>query len=204
MGSEGGDSYESPAHEETVRPFYMDRTEVTNEQYAEFVKATNHVVPLDWKEGSYPEGAAKLPVVQVSWQDANDYALWVGKRLPTEAEWEFAARTQDGRRYPWGSDWDGTKANTSESALNQPIAVGSYPNAANPYGLLDMAGNVWEWTADEVMSYQDASVALAPGKVIRGGAFYRKKDRATTTFRGFAPPGKPSVGIGFRCVKDAK
>ena len=202
MGSEDADTYESPVHEVTVAPFFMDRTEVSNEQYAAFLKATNHAAPPDWKDNQYPPNAGQMPVVNVSWQDANDYAAWAGKRLPTEAEWEFAARTTDRRRYPWGMKWDTAKANTNETGLNRPAEVGYYADAANPFGLLNMAGNVWEWTASEVKSYKDASIVLAPGKVIRGGAFYTPKERATTTYRGFAPPDKKAPGIGFRCVKD--
>ncbi|MBS1810375.1 MAG: SUMF1/EgtB/PvdO family nonheme iron enzyme [Acidobacteria bacterium] len=202
MGAQDGDLFEAPAHEVTVAPFFMDRTEVTNEQYAAFIKATNHAAPPDWKNNTFPEGAAKFPVVQVSWQDANDYAAWAGKRLPIEAEWEFAARANDGRRYPWGAEWDVNHANTIESQLNHPVAVGSYANVAHPFGLLDLAGNVWEWMAGDVVSYKDPNITLAPGKVIRGGAFYAPKERATTTFRGFAPPDKKAAGIGFRCVKN--
>jgi gamma-glutamyl hercynylcysteine S-oxide synthase len=203
MGVDEGDAYESPAHEVKIAPFFMDRTEVSNAQYDEFLKATNHAAPPDWKSGKYPVGTADFPVVNVSWQDANDYAAWAGKRLPTEAEWEYAARAKDGRPYPWGSNWDTTKANTSESNLNHPVEVNSYGNAANPFGLLNLSGNVWEWTAGEVVSYKDSNITLAPGKVIRGGAFYAPKERATTTFRGFAPPDKQAAGIGFRCVKNA-
>ncbi len=202
MGSDNADTYETPAHEVTVAPFFMDRTEVSNEQYAAFLKTTNHPAPPDWKGGQYPSDAGQMPVVNVSWQDANDYAAWAGKRLPTEAEWEFAARTTDGRRYPWGSNWDAAKANTSEANVNRPVEVNNYADAVNPFGLLNVAGNVWEWTASEVKSYKDASISLAPGKVIRGGAFYAPKERATTTYRGFAPPDKQAVGIGFRCVKN--
>ena len=180
----------------------MDQTEVTREQYAAFAKATNHPLPPDWKSGKYEAGTDRFPVVNVSWQDANDYAAWAGKRLPTEAEWEFAARAQDGRRYPWGSNWDATKANTIETNVNHPVEVGSHANTAHPFGLMDLAGNVWEWTAGDVTSYKDAGITLAPGKVIRGGAFYAPKERATTTYRGFAPPDKQAPGIGFRCVKD--
>jgi formylglycine-generating enzyme required for sulfatase activity len=204
MGSDNADSYESPAHEVTVAPFFMDRTEVSNEQYAAFLKATNHLAPPDWKGGQYLTGADQMPVVNVSWQEANDYAAWAGKRLPTEAEWEFAARTTDGRLYPWGSNWDANKANTNETKRNRPVEVNSHADAANPFGLLNMGGNVWEWTASEVTSYKDANIVLAPGKIIRGGAFYTPRDRATTTFRGFAPPDKQAPGIGFRCVKEVK
>ncbi len=203
MGLDDGDAYEAPAHEVTIAPFFMDRAEVSNAQYAEFLKATNHAAPSDWKGGKYPPDTANFPVVNVSWQDANDYATWAGKRLPTEAEWEFAARAKDGRTYPWGPNWDATKANTSESTLNHPVEVSSYADAANPLGLLNLTGNVWEWTAGEVTSYKDSRITLAPGKVIRGGAFYAPKERATTTFRGFAPPDKQATGIGFRCVKNA-
>lgn len=202
MGRDDGDLYESPLHEVTVAPFFMDRTEVTNAQYAEFVKATHHPAPPHWKDGKYPTGADKLPVVNVSWQDANAYATWAGKRLPTEAEWEYAARAQDARRYPWGSQWDATKANTSESNLNRPVEADSYADAANPFGLLQLSGNVWEWVNGEVVSYKDAKITLAPGKVIRGGAYYMPKERATTTYRGFAPADKVSERIGFRCVRD--
>ena len=202
MGREDGDAYEAPVHEITIAPFFIDRTEVTNAQYAEFLKATNHRSPPDWKSRQYAVSTEKFPVVKVSWQDANEYAAWAGKRLPTEAEWEYAARAKEGRTYPWGSNWDVTKANTSESNLNHPVEVGSYANAANPLGLLDMAGNVWEWTAGEVTSYKDSGITLAPGKVIRGGAFYTPKERATTTYRGFAPADKKAPGIGFRCVKN--
>ena len=202
MGSEEADTYESPVHEVTVAPFFMDRTEVSNEQYAEFLKVTHHAAPSDWKDNQYPSGTGQMPIVNVSWQDANDYAAWAGKRLPTEPEWEFAARTTDARRYPWGMKWDAAKANTNETGLNRPVEVNYYADAANPFGLLNMAGNVWEWTASEVQSYKDASILLAPGRIIRGGAFYTPKERATTSYRGFAQPDKQATGIGFRCVKD--
>lgn len=204
MGAAESDSYATPAHEVTVAPFFMDRTEVTNEQYAAFVNATNHPAPPDWPDGAYRADTAQLPVVQVSWEEAKAYAAWAGKRLPTEAEWEYAARSNDGRLYPWGAQWDASLANTSESNLNHPVAVGSYAQGATPLGLLDLAGNVWEWTASDVVSYKDANLTLAPGKVIRGGAFYAPKERASTIYRGFAPPDKRATGIGFRCVQEVK
>ena len=204
MGVENGDSYESPAHEVKVAPFFMDRTEVTNEQYEAFVKAVSHPAPADWQGGKYAKGAGKMPVVNVSWQDANEYAKWAEKRLPTEAEWEFAARSTDGRRYPWGAEWNDALANTSESKLNHPVEAGSNINSVSPFGVFDLTGNVWEWTANDVISYSDPNITLAPGKVIRGGAFYAPKERATTTYRGFAPPDTGKPGIGFRCVVDVK
>lgn len=204
MGADEGDSYAAPAHEVTVAPFFMDHTEVTNEQYAAFLQATKHPAPPDWQGGTYATGTAQWPIVQVSWEDAKAYAAWAGKRLPTEAEWEFAARSLDGRLYPWGVQWDASLANTGESNLNHPVAVGSYRQGANPLGIFDLAGNVWEWTDSDVVSYKDAKVTLAPGKVIRGGAFYAPKERASTVYRGFAPPDKRATGIGFRCVQDVK
>ncbi|MBC7910300.1 MAG: SUMF1/EgtB/PvdO family nonheme iron enzyme [Pyrinomonadaceae bacterium] len=105
MGRDGDETgYESPAHRVTVKPFYIDTYEVTNEEYAKFIKATNRRAPPGWTNNSYPNGAARKPVTGVTWDDANAYAKWAGKRLPTEEEWEFAARGTDGRRYPWGNE----------------------------------------------------------------------------------------------------
>ena len=204
MGDDHDSSTEltSPAHKVTVQSFYMDRTEVTNSAYAAFVKAAKYPAPAEWKVGIFPKGANNFPVVNVSWDDANAYAKWAGKRLPTEAEWEFAARSNDGRLYPWGMNWLDNASNTKENSKNQLIEVGTYAIGVSPFGVQDMAGNVWEWTLSDVMSYRDPNVVIASGKVIRGGAFSLTNDHAKTTYRGYNQPEAKTEALGFRTVKD--
>src|SRR5688572_1012757 len=115
MGRDDGDEYERPAHLVTVKPFFIDLNEVTNEDYEKFVKEKGYQPPASWKTGTYPEGAGRLPVTGVNWEDANAYAAWAGKRLPTEEEWEFAARGADGRTYPWGNEWQPGQANADKA-----------------------------------------------------------------------------------------
>jgi len=114
-----------PAHPVTVKTFYLDPKEVTNEQYASFIRATGYNPPPSWVNGMYPPRESQLPVTGVSWHDASAYAKWAGKRLPTEAEWEYAARGTDGRIYPWGNDWSPQRANSGEEQSHKPVAVGS-------------------------------------------------------------------------------
>jgi serine/threonine-protein kinase len=208
MGRNGGDKFEAPVFSVTLAPFFIDRTEVTNEDYQKFIKATIRPAPANWpanwKDGNLPAGEAKLPVVNVTWEDASAYARWAGKRLPTEAEWEFAARGADGRIYPWGNDWNNNLANAGRGAQGRPVQVGSYLTGGSPFGALDMCGNVWEWTAGDLFSYADKSKALAPGKVIRGGAYDVPRGRATTTYRGVVPPDRTYDKTGFRCARDIK
>lgn len=201
MGRENGDRFERPAHSVTVAPFSIDRTEVTNQQYQKFITETGHAPPSHWQNGSYPEGEAEFPVVNVSWQDANDYAKWAGKRLPTEAEWEFAARGTEARLYPWGSKWETGRANIREGGRGRVAAVGTYRQGASQFGVLDLSGNVWEWTSDELTSYSDPAEVLAPGRVIRGGAWDVPSDRATATYRGVVQPERAYDKTGFRCAK---
>jgi formylglycine-generating enzyme required for sulfatase activity len=203
MGRADGDEYEKPAHQVTVAPFFMDRTEVTNEEYQRFVAATDHRTPPHWPDGSFPESDAKLPVVNVSWDDANTYAKWANKRLPTEAEWEFAARGTDGRIYPWGNTWNSSASNAGHNVGGRISKVGSFPNGASPFGVLDMCGNVWEWTASSLKNYAQNDQEIAPGKVIRGGAFDVPSARATATYRGVLPEDRLPDKTGFRTVRDA-
>jgi formylglycine-generating enzyme required for sulfatase activity len=145
--------------------FWIDKTEVTNESYKKFINTGgyqnekywstdgwkwvqgNHITqPLFWSDSRY--NAPQQPVVGVSWWEANAYATWAGKRLPKDNEWELAARGTDGRRWPWGNEWDETKANAYEGSAGNPLPVASFSAGASPYGALDMAGNVWEWTSD--------------------------------------------------------
>jgi formylglycine-generating enzyme required for sulfatase activity len=137
---------EKPPHRVHLDAYHVDRYEVTNALYRRFMDATGRQAPSYWNDSKW--NGASQPVVGVSWHDAEAYCRWAGKRLPTEAEWEKAARGTDGRKYPWGDQWDSSKANSFESKLGKTVAVGSYPGGASPYGAHDMAGNVWEWVAD--------------------------------------------------------
>jgi len=167
MGSEEGDPDELPVHRVTVSGFWMQEHEVTNEEYARFDA-----------EHEFPSGEAKHPVVRVTWQEAMDYAESVGGSLPTEAQWEFAARGQEGRKYPWG-DGEPTceRARYTNCGQRTTIPVMSLPDGATPEGIHDLAGNVWEWVADWYGDY-DAAEATDPrgpasrtSRVLRGGSF---------------------------------
>ena len=202
MGREGGDEFERPIHQVTVASFLLDRTEVTNLQYREYVVATGSLAPPHWLNGTYRAGEEQFPVVNITWEEAREYAKWTGKRLPTEVEWEYAARGKDRRLYPWGDEWESDRANTERGAAGLPMAVGSFPNGASPFGLLDMCGNVWEWTLDDLTSYDNPTASLGMGKVIRGGAYDVPRTRATTTYRGVVPPANRYEKTGFRCAGD--
>ncbi len=207
QGREGGDEFESPAHAVTVKPFFIDRNEVTNEEYQRFVSA-GHRAPLHWGDGKLPEGQAKFPVVNVSWDDAYGYAQWANKRLPTEAEWEFAARGTDERIYPWGSGWKEDYANVGRNKDAGLMEVGRFAAGASPFGALDMCGNVWEWTSSDYEDYPGrktpSSLAGAGLKVIRGGAYDVPPKRATATYRGAIPPDRIPDKTGFRCARDVQ
>jgi serine/threonine-protein kinase len=203
MGRTGGDDAEAPPHKVTVKPFFIDRTEVTNEEYQRFVIATRRPAPSDWSDGAIPAGADRLPVVNVSWDDATAYAQWANKRLPTEAEWEFAAKGPDGRLYPWGDEWNRAFANVGNGETGRIVEVGGYLSGKSPFGALDMCGNVWEWTASRLIRYS-ATTEVAPGRVVRGGAFNANERTATTTYRGVLQPDRAYPRTGFRCALDAK
>ncbi|HKX32386.1 MAG TPA: SUMF1/EgtB/PvdO family nonheme iron enzyme [Blastocatellia bacterium] len=215
----GGDENERPAHGVAVSPFFIDRTEVTNEQYRKFLEATGYPQPPSWSANRYPEGQDKYPVVDVTWEDAKVYAAWMGKRLPTEEEWEFAARGPEGRIYPWGNEWVPNIANvaTSESEKRQLAPVGRFSNGASPYGLLDLSGNAWEWTASDYQAYPGGKVLLPAGygnlKVIRGGSYESTPEYATATLRRGRPATRKDwpentpadySQTGFRCAQDVK
>lgn len=204
MGSDEGDPYSSPAHNVTVGPFYMDLTEVTNEAYLKFVTATGHDQPAGWENALYMEGQADFPVTGVTWYEAAEYAAWMGKRLPTETEWEFAARGFDGRTYPWGNVWDAKFANIDNiSAGIRSVGSGE----KSPFGLFDMSGNVWEWTASDARPYpggKEFPWSRLRLKIIRGGNWQSSSKAATTVFRGYyGAEGERNYGsTGFRCVKE--
>jgi serine/threonine-protein kinase len=199
---------------------YIDRTAVTNEQFARFIEAT-HYQPTDagakrflshWRSGKPARGEEKHPVVYISWFDARAYATWAGQRLPTEAEWEKAARGTDGRRYPWGrTEPKNVHANFGRNREGT-APVGSFPEGASPYGIHDLAGNVWEWCEDAFdEDFYERGPSMNPklvgvvnnkkGHVMRGGSFmYDARALRTYARIGFDPHYRFAEG-GFRCAK---
>lgn len=253
MGSpEGSDSFSDERPQRTVflSSFWIDRYEVTNAQYERFVTATGHRPPENpnptvtlWERGHPLAGSERHPVVNVSWQDAVTYCQWAGKRLPTEAEWEKAARGTDGRLYPWGDEWDLKRANSASYWAGRTIEfkdgkewkafwvtgegeriskerglkgevltlpIGSFPEGASPYGLLDMAGNASEWVQDwfEPYYYLKAPQTDPKGpagvllKVVRGGSWLKPAKSLRTADRDYGFPDDRPSGTGFRCAKD--
>jgi formylglycine-generating enzyme required for sulfatase activity len=197
---------EKPQHTVYLDAFWIDRTEVTNAQYRQCVEAGGCYEPECWDDDDY--NAPDQPVVCVKWHDAQAYAEWVGGRLPTEAEWEKAARGTDGRIYPWGNSApDCYKANYAGCAAH-PLSVGSHPDGASPYGALDMAGNVREWVADWYdKDYYSRSVFSNPNgpdfgsfRVRRGGSFLDYQRNVRCAFREGGYPINWHWIFGFRVV----
>ena len=210
-------SNEMPQHTVFLTDFYMDITEITNEQYEACVNS-GACDPPEAGTGRYSRQEyyedlrfAKYPVVWVSWFDAQDYCTWAGERLPTEAEWEKAARGEDGLIFPWGDTFDGNKANTQELGGNQLRPVGSYSDGASTYGILDQAGSVWEWVSDWYdAGYFDESPDFNPqgpssgrNRILRGGSYGNFQYYARATNRGARAPDSSTEFRGFRCVIDA-
>ena len=209
MGRNDGDDYEKPAHDVTVTPFFMDIYEVTNEDYRKFVEATGAKPPPTWKGNAIPEGGERKPITGITYNDAEAYAAWAGKRLPTEEEWEFAARGTDGRLFPWGGDkWDKDKLLANANAASKALSdVGFYKDGASPFGIYDLSGNAWEWTSTPLAAYPDGKLPEVPAKdtmVIRGGCYLSGLDGVAATYRGFyRKTGEESYRqTGFRCAKD--
>jgi len=187
----GGSSPGALPQQEVDQPaFEIDQYEVTNTQYKQFVEATGHAAPWD----SYSASTASLPVTGVSWNDAQAYCEWAGKRLPTDAEWEKAARGTDGRAYPWGNDWLPDMANTLEIGASGPSRVGSYFDGVSPYGLQDVCGNVMEW----VDSWFDEA---AQTRTVRGGAWTTDRSMSQTMTRVGKPITYTGDDVGFRCAR---
>jgi formylglycine-generating enzyme required for sulfatase activity len=224
---------EIPAHPVTVAPFYMDKYEVTNEQFQAFLQAQPEWSPeriprqfhngqylRDWQGTAYLPGRAHHPVVGVSWYAAVAYAHWADKRLPTEAEWEHAARGGlAGQQFPWGdADASPDRARYGANELEGPAAVGSYP--ANGYGLYDMAGNVWEYCLDEwgpypagpqvnhvgggSLSEGETFRAVTTRRVIRGGSWQGSPVNLRVAYRDSHPAEGAGPHVGFRCVRPAE
>lgn len=215
MGSQDGDADERPAHKVTIDSFSIDVYEVTVGEYGDFLRSGGGHLPPDWNKMNQM-AYHKRPVMGVDWADAAAYCKSVGKRLPTEAEWEKAARGTDGRLYPWGNDPPTSlHANYGKYGTNDLEAlapVGSLEKGKSPYGVYDMAGNVWEWVSDWYDSdYYKNSQQQNPGglptggfKVIRGGAWNSSARNLRSSDRYWDPPSFRSLYFpGFRCAKKA-
>jgi serine/threonine-protein kinase len=199
------DEGDKPEHEVSVRAFYIDQNEVTNEQYYRFIQATKREPPPGWIDGKYLDGKENYPVVNILWDEAAAYARWANKRLPAEEEWEYAARGADKRLYPWGDQFDSRKANSKETSLEETAPVGKFPSGASIHGVLDLAGNVAEWTASDYKPYPNTkgAQALPNNKIIRGCSFLCNKTQLVLSSRYVAPPDTRRPELGFRCAMDA-
>ena len=224
---------EKPGHKVTLNAFWMDKVTVTNGMYDLCVKAGVCGLPRDFKSASRPSYFGNpefndYPVVYVTWEDAKNYCSWAGRRLPTEAEWEYAARgSADYRTYPWGNDVPNDTLANFNYAVKDTTRVGSYPAGASPFGVLDMAGNVWQWVFDyygekyyEKSDEMNPTGPTEPGvngmrRSLRGGSWLDSVKDIRLANRGFALApnltadkssqsyqGDAKDNIGFRCVSD--
>ena len=226
MGNDNGPADERPRHRVQVAEFFIDRTKVTNAQFAGFMNAsgTQSADGQRWYDiddsdarihrrgGQWlpDQGHENDPVVEASWYGALAYCRWRGKRLPSEAEWEKAARATDGRRFPWGNEPPDKNRAHFGAGWNELKPVGSFPQGASPYGLLDMAGNGWEWVSSAYLPYpydaKDGREDLIRDATrgTRGGGHDSRLEELTTTQRGRLVSRNPSGGhhnIGFRCAR---
>jgi formylglycine-generating enzyme required for sulfatase activity len=213
MGSNFGD--EQPIHTVYLDTFEIAKYPVTNSQYACFVAVVNRKPPSHWGGTTPPEGLRTHPVVYVSWEDAAAFCAWLGEqekatiRLPTEAEWEKAARGTDGRKYPWGNNFDETLCNMGETGIGGTSPVGIFPAGESPYEVAEMAGNVWEWVHDRYdRRYYSVSPAKNPqgpatgaSRVLRGGSWYNYDNFVRSAFRSNFDPDGWNFFSGFRCVR---
>lgn len=212
MGSNSGESNEIPVRSVGVKPFYLDKYEVTNQNYKKFVDATKHPVPKNWRNGTYASAEASLPVTHVTWNDAVAFATWANKRLPSEAEWEFAARSgKNEYAYPWGAEWKDGYANVGRSSM-LPVPVGSYADDRSEAGVFDLIGNVSEWVRDDYRTYRNEPIKGCEGcKVFRGGNAIEEIKDSRAARRWSIFPDVPAQyadslfpKVGFRCARDAK
>lgn len=209
----------SPPREVYLEGYYIDKYEVSNADYEKFVTATGHKVPDHWKKNKPPENIDNHPVTNISWYDAIEYCKWKGKRLPTEAEWEKAARGADGRLYPWGNEFDFNRTNVSQSQSFETDTkeVKAYENGKSPYGVYNMTGNVWEWTLDWYKPYPGSSYTSEffgeRFKIFRGNGYsgfghfpqdkYERivREFSKVTFRFYSDPSGKFHDVGCRCAK---
>ena len=228
MGSNNGPDDEKPEHRVFVKSFFMDVLPVSNADFAKFLNTRglrNHLGESFYddddrdarihKQNSTWQadvGYASHPVNEVSWVGARDYCAWLNKRLPTEAEWEKAARGTDGRQYPWGNSKPDRNRALYGAAYNASAPVDAFPDGASPYGVLDLSGNQWEWVSSAYRPYpfsaEDGRENQTPGPVrsTRGGGHDSREDELTTTQRGRNLSRNPKAGhhnIGFRCARSS-
>jgi len=224
MGSNEGPEDERPAHQVNVSPFSIDRLPVTNAEFADYLNAVSATPASRLYDFDDPDarihrrgnawaadaGYERHPVMEVPWSGAVAYCAWRGKRLPTEAEWEKAARGTDARRYPWGSGLPDQRRAQFAAAYNESAPVDAFPAGASPYGVLDLAGNAWEWVSSAYRPYpnraDDGREDPKPGPVrgTRGGGHDSPAEEITTTQRGRTLSRNPASGhhnIGFRCAR---
>ncbi|TKB74114.1 MAG: formylglycine-generating enzyme family protein [Nitrospira sp.] len=213
MGSEHGDDDEQPIHRVFLDSFYLDTFEVTNGRFAKFVEAIQSEPPWGFADQETPVAHAEKPVRWVNWLEATGYCLWAGKRLPTEAEWEKAARGTEGRTYPWGNDLP-TAAHAVfglKEGADTVAPIGNRDLGRSAYGIHDLAGNLYEWVADwyDETFYTTQPTVNPRGpvegtvKVQRGGSYINGPYRLRSTFRTKSDPTEHDAHVGFRCAQDA-
>ena len=216
LGSDDGGYNEKPAHREFLDTFWIDKYEITNQQYQEFVEATGHRQPGPPSRYARKFEALRSPiqpVTYVSWGDADAFCRWKGKRLPREKEWEKAVRGPDGQTWPWGNGMEGLQANFDGDADGYPVTapVGSFPADQSVYGVYDGAGNLMEWVDDWYIedlyktSHTDSGVkGKIPStyKTMRGGGYTSRGIDLRITNRSFMVPDFRDETIGFRCASD--
>ncbi len=214
MGSKDGDPDEAPEHQVYLKAYYIDKKEVTQEEYERFAKMTKRRKPVVevFEDDQSKILKPQLAVMSVSWPDAEAYCKWAGKRLPSEAEWEKAGRGEGRRKYPWGDEFGSGHANVdgSEDGFQYIAPPGSFESGRSPYGLYDMTGNVSEWVADSYDEhyYQKAPYRDPKGpedaeiKVVRGGSWRESPLNARLSRRFQAKYWRSDITIGFRCAKD--
>lgn len=213
----GGGETKLPVERVAVKDFAIAETEVTNARYAEFIKETDHPAPLGWQGSQFPKGRDNYPVTNVSYQDAVKFCEWMTRkvgspvRLPSEAEWELAARGTSGNKYPWGNEWN-KEAAKSEETGGRVSAVKSLPLNRSPFGAFDMAGNVWEWTAEKVaktdaVTDERVRKALEGGqtlRIVKGGSAFEKSTQISVQSRYEIPENTKDTWVGFRYVIERK
>jgi formylglycine-generating enzyme required for sulfatase activity len=218
MGSDSRLPDEGPQHNVKLPAYYIDKFEATNLQYKKFNDATSGRSPRHWRNRTFPAGKADHPVVYVSWDNASAYCDWAEKRLPTDAEWEKAARGTDGRMFPWGDEFSTAAANTPVrwqeiGKFGDTSPVGAFEAGKSPYGVHDMSGNVWEWTASWYKAYpgnQTPSESYGERyKTLKGGSwfdcsFYKCGISAPVFNRSFFAKKVKNDSFGFRCAKNAE